>query len=635
MGYDRARECRRSTEVNGRGFRNTDMDHYTTARFKGMKEEGKGDGRGLPGVKAGSRMYKSRRPGKVFDKSGRWTEDGSQVRRPEYSDVGGSVKTTENDGKPNNVNNQSKTFYSNGREPERSGEDRNVKPEEDGDERMITGSHPVVVQMSSGIEPEHLDDRKVSPEVTKGVRWMRPENPDVKEDRRLRPDEPDAEAKSHVWRRNCRRAISRERPERERGPENGSLNSRMEEERQRKLLKAEVKMPHQRRKFEPEDERHPGSRGLSRKRLTCAGVRVGDPANTEGMNEGGRKPEVQRKSRKKAKLKVTISDERTSPIARPEVVGEIVAELFRSRNLLHVCSTVEPKRTEVTERRAGNAETRVEGGDATSCVFATGSISANRKIRVGDYAGRKAGVMKPGMNGEGKESGTEIASPNVVSDICRESAGQCRRAEMKPDSRKRSSWRRDRKWMVIFPSTIVGARKPGSSSGNRNGRKGEGKPDGMPEQLPEDGTEDAGKCIPEGEDKESGGKDSGSGGRYFALQSNSWNTGTETVTGIVTDIARAPETSGMAEVQGYAGYVKSEKDRPGGESEVDFTRRKFAGTIRNEPENSDEFDRNTDGKMADKPEEPIVPEVVSANLLEKSRGRSELVKGPEEDELAE
>ncbi|KAF8157356.1 hypothetical protein K438DRAFT_1777350 [Mycena galopus ATCC 62051] len=118
MGYDRARECRRSTEVNGRGFRNTDMDHYTTARFKGMKE-GKEDGRGLPEVKAGKLEEKCRRPeevhchlvqrpGKVFDKSGCWTEDGSQVRRPEYSDVGGSVKTTENDGKPHNVNNQSK-----------------------------------------------------------------------------------------------------------------------------------------------------------------------------------------------------------------------------------------------------------------------------------------------------------------------------------------------------------------------------------------------------------------------------------------------------------------------------------------------------------------------------------------------
>ncbi|KAF8172774.1 hypothetical protein K438DRAFT_1940356 [Mycena galopus ATCC 62051] len=43
MRYDRAQECQRSTEVNGRGFQNTDMDHYTTARFKGMKEEGKGD----------------------------------------------------------------------------------------------------------------------------------------------------------------------------------------------------------------------------------------------------------------------------------------------------------------------------------------------------------------------------------------------------------------------------------------------------------------------------------------------------------------------------------------------------------------------------------------------------------------
>ncbi|KAF8182724.1 hypothetical protein K438DRAFT_1937670 [Mycena galopus ATCC 62051] len=37
-----------------RGFRNTDMDHYTTARFKGTKEEGKGDDRGLPEVKAGN-----------------------------------------------------------------------------------------------------------------------------------------------------------------------------------------------------------------------------------------------------------------------------------------------------------------------------------------------------------------------------------------------------------------------------------------------------------------------------------------------------------------------------------------------------------------------------------------------------
>ncbi|KAF8180333.1 hypothetical protein K438DRAFT_1842304 [Mycena galopus ATCC 62051] len=34
---------------------------------------------------------------KVFDKSSRRMEDGSQVRQPEYSDVGGSVKTMEDD----------------------------------------------------------------------------------------------------------------------------------------------------------------------------------------------------------------------------------------------------------------------------------------------------------------------------------------------------------------------------------------------------------------------------------------------------------------------------------------------------------------------------------------------------------
>ncbi|KAF8201992.1 hypothetical protein K438DRAFT_2103479 [Mycena galopus ATCC 62051] len=38
--------------------------------------------------------------------------------------------------------------------PERSGEDRNIKPEDDGDELKITGSHLVVVRMSSGDEPE-------------------------------------------------------------------------------------------------------------------------------------------------------------------------------------------------------------------------------------------------------------------------------------------------------------------------------------------------------------------------------------------------------------------------------------------------------------------------------------------------
>ncbi|KAF8132113.1 hypothetical protein K438DRAFT_1788092 [Mycena galopus ATCC 62051] len=225
-------------------------------------------------------------------------------------------------------------------EPERSGEDRDVKPEEDGDEQMITGSHPVVVRMSSGVEPEHQDDRKVSLEVTKGVRWKRPENPDVKEDRRLRPDEPDTEARSHVQRRECRRAKSREKPERERGPENGSLNSR----RARLLT----------------DKQFRWSGGGTATEVVKGG------ANTEGMNEGGREPEVQQKSQKKVKMKVseihqkvTVADERTSPITRPEVVGEIVAELFRLRNLLHVCPTVEPERTEVTERRFGGRNFRV------------------------------------------------------------------------------------------------------------------------------------------------------------------------------------------------------------------------------------------------------------------------------------
>ncbi|KAF8143800.1 hypothetical protein K438DRAFT_1783372 [Mycena galopus ATCC 62051] len=220
MDYDWAWECRKSTEVNGRGFRNTDMDHYTTARFKGMKEEGKGDGRGLPEVKAGKPEVKCRRPDKVrprwsptsrevhgcmsldvrdkvFDKSGRRTEDGTQVRQPEYLDVGGRVKTMENDGKPNNVKdgNEVKTGMmfiinlkhfiviaeecmwrsaakadrrlrensSSAEGPERSGEDRNIKPEEDGDERMITRSHLVVVRMSSRVEPETHHQQKTSP----------------------------------------------------------------------------------------------------------------------------------------------------------------------------------------------------------------------------------------------------------------------------------------------------------------------------------------------------------------------------------------------------------------------------------------------------------------------------------------
>ncbi|KAF8129673.1 hypothetical protein K438DRAFT_1789015 [Mycena galopus ATCC 62051] len=79
----------------------------------------------------------------------------------------------------------------------------------------------------------------------------------------------------------------------------------------------------------------------------------------------------------------------------------------------------------------------------------------------------------------------------------------------------------------------------------------------------------------------------------------------------------------MVEVQGYAGIVKSEKDRPGGESEVDFTRRKFAGTMsvivcrvrhgKPEPERTGEFGFGSDqgrNKLdkPDKPDEPRKPD---------------------------
>ncbi|KAF8143861.1 hypothetical protein K438DRAFT_1783335 [Mycena galopus ATCC 62051] len=73
--------------------------------------------------------------------------------------------------------------------------------------------------------------------------------------------------------------------------------------------KAEVELPHRRRKFELEDKKHPESGGLSRKLITFAGVRVGKPANTEGMNEGGRELEVQRKLRKKMKVKATETEQ--------------------------------------------------------------------------------------------------------------------------------------------------------------------------------------------------------------------------------------------------------------------------------------------------------------------------------------
>ncbi|KAF8207313.1 hypothetical protein K438DRAFT_1755969 [Mycena galopus ATCC 62051] len=90
--------------------------------------------------------------------------------------------------------------------------------------------------------------------------------------------------------------------------------------------------------------------------------------------------------------------------------------------------------------------------------------------------------------------------------------------------------------------------------------------------------------------------------------------------GIVTDIVQAPETSGNG------GGIRSEKDRSGGESKVDFTRRKFAGTMsviirrvrhgKPEPEQTREFGRFR------KPAGGV-------------QGRKRTGQGPEEDELAE
>ncbi|KAF8211905.1 hypothetical protein K438DRAFT_1751506 [Mycena galopus ATCC 62051] len=222
---------------------------------------------------------------------------------------------------------------------------------------------------------KHPVNRKVSPEVTKGVRWMRPESPDMKEDRRLRLDEPDAEARSHVQRRQCRRAISQEKPECERGPEYGSLNSRCA-----RLLT---------------DKQFRWSGGGKATEVDIGGGRIA--ASAKGVRVGGRETSGKRRAKPEApnlcrspsrqssqhgrdeqgwqraesatevaeegegedSPKVTITGERTSPIARPEVVSEIVVELFRLRNLLHVCSTVEPERTEVMERRFGGRNFRV------------------------------------------------------------------------------------------------------------------------------------------------------------------------------------------------------------------------------------------------------------------------------------
>ncbi|KAF8129672.1 hypothetical protein K438DRAFT_1789014 [Mycena galopus ATCC 62051] len=473
MGYDRARECRRSTEVNGRGFRNMDMDHYTTARFKGMKE-GKEDGRGLPEVKAGRAMSgnpevmpKSEMEpdnpdvrDKVIDKSGRRTEDGSRVRRPEYSDVGGSVKTMENDGKPNNVNNQSKTFYSNSGGPECSGEDRNVKPEEDGDERMITGSHPVVVRMSSGVEPKHQDDRKfrqsgegMATEVDIGggriaasAKGVRAGGRETSGKRRAKPEAPNF----------CRSPSQR-----------SSQHGRDERGWQRAGGATEVAIQKRKRmkKFRNPnaDKSYRETRGGRRDRGGV--VSLAKPATRLSHRQAG---------------------------ADGSNGVEVRGKEFPCWNLAQ---------TETVADGSGNAETKAVSREATTCVFAfkihISEPEDQGKPRPENGTGRigwrlrrtkSRSNKKLVMNGERKEISPTSSNPNPL----------CRRAELTPDSREKSYWRQDRKWMVIFPSTNIGAGKPGSSSGNGNGRKGEGKPDGMPEQLPEEGTEgteDVGKDV--------------------------------------------------------------------------------------------------------------------------------------------
>ncbi|KAF8209493.1 hypothetical protein K438DRAFT_1929891 [Mycena galopus ATCC 62051] len=172
MSYDRARKCRRLTEVNGRGFRNMDMDHYTTARFKGMKEEGKGDGRGLPEVKAGKLEEKCRRPGEVrfltspvvgcetevesISQSTQMLEEESRQRRMTEGQTTLEMELTLETGMMFIINLKHFIVIAEGqmKSDKSPREDRNVKPEEDGDDRKITGSHLVVVRMSSGVEPE-------------------------------------------------------------------------------------------------------------------------------------------------------------------------------------------------------------------------------------------------------------------------------------------------------------------------------------------------------------------------------------------------------------------------------------------------------------------------------------------------
>ncbi|KAF8170608.1 hypothetical protein K438DRAFT_1773576 [Mycena galopus ATCC 62051] len=231
--------------------------------------------------------------------------------------------------------------------------------------------------------------------------------------------------------------------------------------------------------------------------------------------------------------------------------------------------------------RAGSAEMKTEGGYATMCIFATRSILANRKIRPGGYIRRKAGVMKPGMNGEGKEVGKQTEDGDRSNMTMSNANPICRSM---PQSGVDTGFEGEVLLLTRpevdgdFPSTNVGAGKPGSASGNGNGRKGEGKPDGMPEQLLEEGTEgteDAGKDV---------------------LRSIGWSARAKQD----SLVGSSPELCPLSPiVSGIGNWSRNEL------------------------------------KDWDKPEEPIVPEVVSANPLEESRGGSELVKGPEEDELAE
>ncbi|KAF8180334.1 hypothetical protein K438DRAFT_1768564 [Mycena galopus ATCC 62051] len=401
---------------------------------------------------------------------------------------------------------------------------------------------------------KHQDDRKMSPEVTKGVQWKRPENPDMQEDRRLRPDEPDTEARSHV--RQSGGGVAKE------------------------VVKAEVDSPHRPRKFEPEDVRNPESGGLSRKHLACAGVRVGDPANTEGMNEGGRELEVQQKSRKKVKVKIW-KRKRMKKFRNPNASGcemestsfgdspkgdhrrrvdkshcetrggrrncgivlftKPATRLFHCRAVADGSNGAEVRRKEFPCRNlaqvetvadgSGSAETKTEGGDATTCVFATRSISVNRKIR---ESGRRTEISPTLSN-------ANLSMPQSGIDIG-------------------------------FKGEVILVTRP--ESGKEKVREAEVK---TPEEV-----EDISPCNP-------------------ILEH--WHGNRN---GIVTDITRVPETSGNG---GGPRLCRKHEVR---HREPELERTGDLG----------EFDRNTDDIMADKPEKLIVPEVVSTNPPEESRAEA-------------